>query len=629
MALILADRVKETTTVTGTGTATLLGAVSGFQSFSEVGDGNTTYYCIAGQGTAEFEIGIGTYTASGTTLARTTVLSSSNSDALVNFSAGTKDIFVTYPAEKSVNLDASGVLTTSTTGTASNVTGTVAIANGGTGQTSQTAAFDALSPVTTKGDLIVGDGTDNIRLAVGTNDYVLTADSAEATGVKWAAAGGGGGASALVIEDKTAAYTVVAGDLGKIINCTANSFTVSLTAAATLGSGFNVTIWNTSTTSTDAITIDPDGTETLDGLTTIQIYPGNFVELVCTGSAWQTNVKLVTKAVAANTATNTTPPLASGSLSIAIGQLSTASGTRSLAIGYGTVASSIGSTAIGYNSNQQGAQAVTGSGAMALGGSRASGVDSFAAAVTNNTASYGATGANGVSIGKQAKASGTQGVAFGTNSSTTGGYGIAIGYLAQASGSGSVAIGNQYNLAAPVASGSSSIAIGDGCAASAQFSTAIGAVASSSIIGKYAYASGRFATTGDAQTGTFVLRSDTVGATPEALTTDNTAAGTTDQIILPNKSAYAFSGTIIARQQAAGGTASAAWKVEGLIRREANAASTTLVASTVTAIDNTPGWALALSADTTNGGLKVEATGAAATNIRWVATVQTSEVTYA
>lgn len=82
-------------------------------------------------------------------------------------------------------------LNQNTTGTAANVTGTVAIANGGTGQTTKVAAFDALSPLTTKGDLIVFDGTDNIRLAVGINNYVLTADSTTASGVKWAAASGG------------------------------------------------------------------------------------------------------------------------------------------------------------------------------------------------------------------------------------------------------------------------------------------------------------------------------------------------------------------------------------------------------------------------------------------------------
>lgn len=99
MALILADRVKDTTTTTGTGTVTLSGtAPAGFQNFSVIGNGNTTYYTIAG-GT-QWEVGIGTYTSSGTTLSRDTVLSSSNSDALVDFSAGTKDVFVTLPSER-------------------------------------------------------------------------------------------------------------------------------------------------------------------------------------------------------------------------------------------------------------------------------------------------------------------------------------------------------------------------------------------------------------------------------------------------------------------------------------------------------------------------------------------------
>jgi len=104
MALVVKDRVQETSTTTGTGTITLAGAVSGFQSFSVIGNANTTYYAIVGG--AEWEVGLGTYTSSGTTLSRDTVLESSNSGSLVNFSAGTKNVFVTYPAEEAVYQDA-------------------------------------------------------------------------------------------------------------------------------------------------------------------------------------------------------------------------------------------------------------------------------------------------------------------------------------------------------------------------------------------------------------------------------------------------------------------------------------------------------------------------------------------
>jgi hypothetical protein len=103
MALVVKDRVQETSTTTGTGTFTLAGAVSGFQSFSAIGDANTTYYAIVG-GT-EWEVGLGTYTSSGTTLSRTTILESSNGGTAVNFSAGTKNVFVTYPAEEAVYQD--------------------------------------------------------------------------------------------------------------------------------------------------------------------------------------------------------------------------------------------------------------------------------------------------------------------------------------------------------------------------------------------------------------------------------------------------------------------------------------------------------------------------------------------
>ena len=110
MALVIADRVRETTTTAGTGTVTLGGAYAGFQSFSVIGNGNTTYYAIVDSTTGAWEVGIGTYTASGTTLSRDTVLSSSNSGNLVNFAAGTKDVIVTQPSERAVYVVGSSVV---------------------------------------------------------------------------------------------------------------------------------------------------------------------------------------------------------------------------------------------------------------------------------------------------------------------------------------------------------------------------------------------------------------------------------------------------------------------------------------------------------------------------------------
>ena len=129
MALVVADRVKETTTTTGTGTVTLLGASTGFQSFAVIGDTNTTYYTIAGQTGSEWEVGVGTYSSSGTTLARTTVLSNSSATqpSALSFSAGTKDVFVTYPSERAVYTDAAG------TNITPNTASVLGLVSGGTG----------------------------------------------------------------------------------------------------------------------------------------------------------------------------------------------------------------------------------------------------------------------------------------------------------------------------------------------------------------------------------------------------------------------------------------------------------------------------------------------------------------
>lgn len=155
MALVVKDRVKQFSTTSGTGTLTLGATPSGFQAFSVVGDGNTTYYAIVDPNTGDWEVGLGTYTLAGTTLSRDTVLESSNSGSLVNFSSDTKDVFVTYPAEKAVMLDDVQTLTNKTINGSSNtitnvslssgVTGTLPVANGGTGITSAGTAGNVLT----------------------------------------------------------------------------------------------------------------------------------------------------------------------------------------------------------------------------------------------------------------------------------------------------------------------------------------------------------------------------------------------------------------------------------------------------------------------------------------------------
>jgi hypothetical protein len=189
MALVLADRVKETTTTTGTADFVLSGADTGFQTFAAgVGANNTTYYAVALG--SDFEIGLGTLSSDGLTLARTTVLQSSNSDTKVSFAAGSKFVFVTYPADKAVLTDGTQTLTNKTlnsptfvtpvlgtpsSGTLTNatglplstgVTGTLPVGNGGTGATTLTL-----------NNVILGNGTSAVQLvAPSTAGNVLTSN---------------------------------------------------------------------------------------------------------------------------------------------------------------------------------------------------------------------------------------------------------------------------------------------------------------------------------------------------------------------------------------------------------------------------------------------------------------------
>lgn len=174
MPLIVKDRVRETSTTAGTGTFSLAGAVTGFQSFSVIGNGNTTYYTIALQGGAEWEVGIGTYTSSGTTLSRDVVLESSNSGSLVNFSAGTKDVFVTYPAEKAIYADENDdtIILGEPLYTVTN-----SITAAGTTQGAATALTAAINNVTT-----VATSADGVRLMTakaGMRVLIRNSDSAD------------------------------------------------------------------------------------------------------------------------------------------------------------------------------------------------------------------------------------------------------------------------------------------------------------------------------------------------------------------------------------------------------------------------------------------------------------------
>lgn len=365
----------------------------------------------------------------------------------------------------------------------------------------------------------------------------------------------GGGSSALTIQNKTAAYTVVAGDNGKIINCTSGTFTITLTSAASLGTGFNCWVWNVGT---GLITIDPNGTETIDSVSTISLRSGEGVRIISDGTNWQTGDKKAMRGYAENIFASASRPTAGGG-SIAIGIAASAL-SEDIAIGNSSVANGGYSAAVGFGTNANAMASVSlGSGATGV-------------AVTSGNYSCGLSGGN-----------------------------PAANYA---------------------------FSVGSYCSASKLASVSLGFYAKSQIMGKMAYAAGSFSSAGDSQLAKYVFRRSTTNATPTELTGYGTTAAADTQISPDNNSAIAFSGLIVAKQQNSQGTATAAWRIEGLIQKSSTAASTVLVTSTVTVISNTPGWAIALSADTTNGSLKISATGAAATNIRWVANIDTAEVTY-
>lgn len=240
MALVLANRVKETTTTTGQGTVTLAGAATGFQSFAAVGNGNTTYYCIAGQTTSEWEVGIGTYTSVGTTLSRDTVLSSSaGGTTKTTFSAGTKDVFVTYPSEKSVNLDSSGNTYVPNLGATTTSTGAF---------TTLTSAAHTVTSTSTNALAVGANGTTNPVLQVDAS----TASVATGISIKGQTAG------------NSVAFSVVSSGTNESLNIDAKgSGTIILnangTGAVTTGRSFQSNSHTVTSNSSNSLVAGPNG----------------------------------------------------------------------------------------------------------------------------------------------------------------------------------------------------------------------------------------------------------------------------------------------------------------------------------------------------------------------------------
>lgn len=571
MALVLKDRVKETTTTSGTGSVTLAGAAQGFQGFSSIGDGNTTYYTIAG--VAEWEVGIGTYSAG--VLSRDTVLGSSANGDKVAFSSGVKDVFCTLPAVKAVVSDNLSVTTafsttspndtvnvSSLTPAVSSTNGDIAIVPKGSGALLGQVPTSTSAGGNKRGSYAVDlqlRRTSASQVASGLYSGVLSgyrnrasAESSVVAGgeVNWASdifASVGGGNTNIA----SAAYTAIAGGQNN---------GASGSHAAALGG------YENSASGTQSVV--SGGRNNIASALSAAISGGRD-----------------------NLASASYAAVGGGFTNVASGQYVTIPG------GSNNTASSNYSTISGGQSNS-----ATGTYAVVTGG--------------NSNAASGANAS--VSGGGFNTASGSHAYVGGGSANTASNtYALTAGGSANtASGVLSSVLGGSNNLA----SGASSAVVGG------QFGTTRGIVgylvtpASSTPIE---------AKVGVQQAGCLVLGCQTTDATATKLRSDVNAAGAANQLILQNNSAVYFSLTVVACVTAGGNSKS--WTLTGLIKRGANAAATTLVDSGGGSLYGDAGastWDVALSADTTNGGLAVTVTGQVSTTIRWVCRIDTNEVAY-
>jgi len=630
MSLVLADRVRETTNSTGTGTITLGGAVSGFQSFSVIGNNNTTYYTISG-GT-QWEVGIGTYY--GGTLARTTVISSSTGSKL-DLAAGSKDVFVTYPAGKSVNQDANNrVLIPYTSGT-TNV-GSLNVGNA-TAHTDSgvIAGFTASEPLYLYTSLQNTDSGATSYASYAVND------------------GGHTAYGELGINNANYSYSA-AGFPNNGFSTPLATFVESYGGPLVLGSWDNQKISfivNGAVNTTDAMTINTNGSVAFNGQvgSAGQVLQSNATSAptwVTPASGTVTSVS-GTGTVSGLTLTGTVT--SSGNLTLG-GTLDLSSppaiGATTASTGKFTTLESTGTASLGTGSTTS--IQIVGDASYpqikAAGGTNTPlvlqplGTGALQAQKTDSTATGGnARGANAVdwqtlrSTAAQVASGATSNVLGGQNNTASNNNSTVVGGTTNSVGGNGGVAGGNFNTA----SGTTSVAFGNQNLSNANYSTIAGGQygTSRSIIGYAVFPacnSPIAASAGVSQGALLVLAVATTDATATVLRSNTSAASATNQVALPVNSAYFFKGEIIAGVTAAGNTKG--WSIEGVIKRATTAASTALVGTpTVTSLYGDAGastWSVAVTADTTNATLAITVTGQASTTIRWVAQIRTTEMTY-
>jgi len=696
MPLVVSDRIQQTGTANTTVSFTLSATTTAYQSFAVVGNGNTTYYA-ATDGT-NWEVGLGTYSTTGPTLTRTTILSSSNYNTAVTFS-GTVTVWCDYPASKAVIQDSSnnvtgyaisgGTIDNTVIGATTPAAGTFNTLIGGKSSTTYvTITGDASYPMI---QATGGTNTPLVLSPLGTGALQAQKTDSSTTG------GNARGANAVDWQTSRTAASQVASSQYGIIGGGINNTSSGFYGAVLSGSGNNSQ--NTGAVISGGFQNTAGGVQSFIGGGWLNSSSG-FFNIIGGGYSNATLAigSVTTQATTIAVTASTTFYLSATNASIKVGQILVGTGitnytyaTSSVTTGTAAVmnTSTISGTTLTVGSLASGTiiagQVLTGTGVTAgtyiVSGSGLSWVVSTSQTVTSTTItgtaytftiSQAATTAAGVTLsfftphgvvvgggnnqatgaysfiggGGDAGTAANRNVASGDWSAVVGGRNNTASGVASFVGGGGVAFtgtsaantasgnysfigGGRFNQA----NNTDSVALGYNNLSNGVQSFVIGnAGVARSITTNTVFSSGNplSGSGGQSQSALLVLGKQTTDATATVLVSDTNAASGTNQVILPNNSAYLFKCTVIAGVTGAGNTS--AWKLEGAIKRGANAASTAIVGTvTTTLLAQDAGastWTVTATADTTNGGLKITVTGQAATTIRWVAKAETAEMTY-